>query len=306
MVKCMSCGLVQLAHDYNLAALYGDTYGYRSGLNQSMVRHLQCRVREIEERVRLEPGDLVLDIGSNDGTLLGAYSVPNVRRVGIDPCGGKFRGYYPRGVELIDDFFSAPAVRRLVGSQNAKVISSIAMFYDLEDPMRFVEDILRVLGDDGIWVFEQSYLPSMLATCSYDTVCHEHLEYYTLKQVVYFARRLGLKILDVDINEINGGSFCVTASRSGSRFAEAEDLVGRILADEKAAGLHTTQPFECLQRRMRKHRHNLLGWGMHLTPDGPISCGLPLPQPAREGNHPAEVVGPTPEAHCASWRHGGG
>jgi hypothetical protein len=223
-----------------------------------MVRHLQRRVREIEQRVRLGPGDLVLDIGSNDGTLLSAYSAPNLRRVGVDPLGGKFRRYYPGNAELIDDFFSAPAVRRLVGSQDVKVVSSIAMFYDLEDPMRFVEDILEVLGDDGIWVFEQSYLPSMLATCSYDTVCHEHLEYYALRQVVYFAQRLGLKILDVDINEINGGSFCVTASKIGSPFPEAEDLVGRILADEKAAGLDTTQPFERFQCRIRKHRQNLL------------------------------------------------
>ena len=257
LVKCGDCGLVQLEHNYTLSLLYGDTYGYRSGLNRSMVQHLENRVTEIRKRIHLVPGDAVLDIGSNDGTLLSMYAVPGLLRIGIDPSGLKFRQYYPEDAQLIPEFFSAEAVRNVAGNRRVKVVTSIAMFYDLERPIDFVKQIMEVLHDDGIWVFEQSYLPTMVATHSYDTVCHEHLEYYTMKQIVYFTRKLGLKIVDVEMNTVNGGSFAVTVAKSGSSHPEARDLVNRILAEEAAAGYDTVQPFEDLKRAMSEHREQL-------------------------------------------------
>src|SRR5260370_13802152 len=196
LVRCEKCGLVQLRHNYDFSLLYGETYGYRSGLNRSMVKHLESKVRGIECLMSgLSAGDLVIDIGSNDGTLLGCYRNTALCRVGIDPTGAKFGKYYKEGIELIPEFFSAAAIGRRVGPQKAKVITSIAMFYDLERPLDFVQDIVRLLDDNGIWVFEQSYLPSMLATNSYDTICHEHLEYYSLSQIVFMAEQAGLKII---------------------------------------------------------------------------------------------------------------
>lgn len=259
LVRCESCGLVQLAHNYRMESLYGDGYGYRSGLNSSMVRHLQGVVTHVERTAAgLAAGDLVIDIGSNDGTLLGSYRREQLRRVGIDPTGSKFRHYYQPGIELIADFFSAAAIRAHVGKQRAAAITSIAMFYDLERPLRFVEEIVEILDDEGIWVFEQSYLPAMLATNSYDTICHEHLEYYSLTQIQYIAEQAGLKIIDLDFSDTNGGSFRVTAAKKNSRHSAAAELVEKVLAEEESLGLQSRAPYEKLRQAMDAHRTLLL------------------------------------------------
>lgn len=235
LVRCNpgtgSCGLVQLAQTYRKDELYGMGYGYRSGLNPSMVRHLQSKVRAIEELVPLAEGDLVLDIGANDGTLLSSYA-PGPDRVGIDPIGEKFRIHYPEQVDLVPSFFSAQAVRARLGDRKAKVITSIAMFYDLDDPIRFVEEVASCLDDDGIWVLEQSYLPSMVQANAYDTICHEHLEYYGLAQIQWITSRLGLRIVDVELNDVNGGSFSVTVAKQGARVPGNEAAVASLLAAE--------------------------------------------------------------------------
>ena len=179
LVKCHSdsgdpvCGLLQLRQSYPLDEMYGQNYGYRSGLNRSMVEHLHGKVRGILGSIPLASGDLILDIGSNDSTLLQAYPQHlGLVLAGIDPTGVKFRQYYPPHVQLIPDFFSAQAVRDNFGGRKAKVITSIAMFYDLESPLEFVRQVADVLADDGVWVFEQSYMPTMLEINAYDTICH--------------------------------------------------------------------------------------------------------------------------------------
>ena len=258
LLKCQTCGLVQLAHNYNSNLLYGDNYGYRSGLNRSMVEHLGRKARRLQEIAGLTQNDLVIDIGSNDGTLLGSYTVPGLMRVGIDPTGSKFRQYYQPGIELIPECFSAAAFQRNFGSRKAKVITSIAMFYDLERPLDFVRQIVEVLADDGLWTFEQSYLPSMIATNSYDTICHEHLEYYGLKQIHYFTRQLGLKIVDLEITDVNGGSFSVTVAKQNSSHAEMTSKVDKLLAQETADGFDTAEPFQRLSQAMQSHREELL------------------------------------------------
>ena len=153
----------------------------------------------------------MLDIGSNDATLLKAYARPDLRRVGIDPTGDKFRSYYGDGIELIPDFFSADAFRARYGDARARIVTSIAMCYDLEAPQDFFRDVAAILSDDGVWHFEQSYMPSMLRMNSYDTICHEHLEYYSLRPVKRLLEEAGLRLLDVQMNAVNGGSFAVTA-----------------------------------------------------------------------------------------------
>jgi hypothetical protein len=117
--------------------------------------------------------------------------------------------------------------------------------------------VAEILDDDGIWVFEQSYLPAMLATHSYDTICHEHLEYYGLRQIAFLAEQTGLKIVDVEFNDANGGSFCVTAAKEKSRRAAARQQVNRILEEERELGLDTTAPFQKLQLTMEAHRKQL-------------------------------------------------
>jgi len=213
LVKCYSdaqadiCGLVQLNHSFVLQEMYSDNYGYRSGLNGSMVKHLRQVVDTILGEIDLEHGDLIVDIGSNDSTLLGGYPANNgYRLVGVDPI-TKFRKYYPERIELISEFFSSDLVASHFGNQKAKIITSIAMFYDLEAPLDFVQHVSDVLHDQGVWVFEQSYLPSMLDANSYDTVCHEHLEYYCLSQIIWMLEKVGLKVIDVELNDVIVRSF---------------------------------------------------------------------------------------------------
>jgi hypothetical protein len=216
LVKCSGagyCGLLQLAHSYSLDEMYGANYGYRSGLNPSMVSHLRSKVERIKGFGIIEAGDIIVDIGSNDATTLKQYALDSCKLVGIDPTGKKFREFYTANIQLIPDFFSAAAFQKACSGRKAKVVTSFSMFYDLEDPIAFMREVADILEDDGIWVFEQSYMPSMLATNSYDTVCHEHLEYYALSQILWMAQRVGLKVVDVELNEVNGGSFSVVAQK---------------------------------------------------------------------------------------------
>ena len=231
LVKCTGgdhvCGLLQLEHTYDLAEMYGLNYGYRSGLNASMVAHLRRKVDRIRANVELTPGDLVVDIGSNDSTTLQAYPDSGLTLVGIDPTGVKFHSFYPPHVQLISEFFSAALIKDRFQDRKARVVTSFSMFYDLEDPLAFMRDVHDVLADDGIWVFEQSYMPTMLATNSFDTVCHEHLEYYALRQIKWMADRVGFRIVDVEFNDVNGGSFSVTVRKRGSDGRTSSGLVLR-------------------------------------------------------------------------------
>jgi hypothetical protein len=179
-----------------------------------MISHLNSLVREIETKIQLCDGDVVVDIGSNDSTLLQSYNNKQLCRVGIDPTGTQFKQYYPTDVTLIPDFFSGKVYKQNFGNVKCKVVTTISMFYDLPDPVSFVRDIKSILSHDGIWVSEQSYAVTMLEKNSFDTICHEHLEYYTLKQFQYLANIADLKIVDVSLNECNGGSFRITLAHS--------------------------------------------------------------------------------------------
>jgi len=260
LVKCTggdeACGLLQLENSYDLGEMYGENYGYRSGLNPSMVAHLTRKVEQISGLVQLGPGDLVIDIGSNDATTLRAYGQPGLTLAGVDPTGTKFSEYYPPHIELIPDFFSAELVRQRFGARKAKVVTSFSMFYDLEAPMAFMQQVHDVLADDGVWVFEQSYMPSMLAANSYDTVCHEHLEFYGLAQIKWMTDRVGLTITDVEFNDVNGGSFSI-ATRKARAHEEVAAPIALVLADEAAAGLHTLEPYLAFQERVAAARDEL-------------------------------------------------
>jgi len=261
LVKCEGdarkvCGLLQLAHTYDLNEMYGQNYGYRSGLNSSMVAHLRRKVSRIENMAQLDTGDLVIDVGSNDGTTLSAYKTPGIQAVGIDPTASKFRQYYPKHVTLIPDFFTAELIHSAFPGRTAKVVTSFSMFYDLESPMDFMRQVHEILSDDGIWVFEQSYMPSMLRTNSYDTVCHEHLEFYSLHQIKWMADRVGFSIRDVEFNDVNGGSFSVTVSKARSGDA-ASSAVEAIFQEEREAGLACLQPYRDFERRVRASRDEL-------------------------------------------------
>ena len=267
LVWCPDSGLLQMKQTYSLDEMYGDNYGYRSGLNSSMVSHLTNKIHALERLVALNKNDLVIDIGSNDATALKAYTGKH-RKVGIDPTGLKFKEYYTKDISLIPDFFSAEAFAKEFSGVHAKIITSIAMFYDLENPVSFVTDIEKCLDDNGIWHFEQSYMPSMLRTNSYDTICHEHLEFYSFKVVKNLLENCGMRVVDVQMNAINGGSFAVTACKKNASLLSNTPIINWMLKQEDDMGLDTPKPYRDFEERVFKHRKNLTELIETLVADG--------------------------------------
>ena len=192
--------------------MYGDNYGYRSGLNRSMSQHLARKARGLETLVGLATQDVVLDIGSNDGTLLASYSTSPRRRIGIDPTAKRFASYYPPDAEVVPDFFSAETFREVSGGP-ARIVTSIAMFYDLERPIAFARDVRECLAP-------RRRLASRAVVHALDAAVdglrhglHEHLEYYSLATVRRILSAADLELIDVRFNRVNGGSFAVSAAR---------------------------------------------------------------------------------------------
>lgn len=257
LVKCSNpeCGLVQLKHTVKNTELYEHAYGYRSGINATMTNHLKSLVETIEKKVELHWGDVVVDIGSNDATLLKSYSIEGLKKIGVDPTGTQFKEYYTDDIQLIPTYFSSG----VMGDVKAKVITSISMFYDLPDPVQFMRDIKNVLHPQGIWVMEQSYMPEMLNTNSFDTVCHEHLEYYGLKQIKYAAKFANLKVIDVEFNPCNGGSFRVFLAHP-LEFPVNESKLTEILNNEEFMNLGSIDPYKEFEERCKKIRSDLLGF----------------------------------------------
>jgi len=253
LVKCddsnHGCGLLQLKHTVDLNEMYGEDYGYRSGLNKTMTNHLINIARMAENIVKLNKEDVVLDIASSDATLLKAYKTQGLKKIGIDPTAEKFREYYTEDIKLIIDFFSAEKYKSLT-SKKAKIITSIAMFYDLEEPMKFVRDIKEILHPDGIWVSEQSYMPKMLEVNSFDTICQEHLEYYSLKQIEWVLEKNGLEIFDIDFNEINGGSFRFYACHKENLRKKSLEKIQKIKNYERFLKLDSDEPYNTFKQRV--------------------------------------------------------
>lgn len=292
LVRCVGgCGLVQLRHSCPPALMYGANYGYRSGLNPSMVAHLRDLASDARARVGLSPGDLILDIGSNDGTLMKAMTAHGVTITGMDPTADKFRQFYPPEASVIPELFSAARFRREYGSRKAKVVTSVAMFYDLEAPTQFMKEVAEVLADDGIWVFEQSYLPSMIERNSYDTICHEHLEYYCLSQIMFMAERSGLEVADVSFNDSNGGSFRVIATHAHHK-AKPSPSVEAALVSERAGGYGETEPYDQFRRRVLSQTQELEAFLGKMGREGQKVFGYGA---STKGNVILQYCGITPE-----------
>lgn len=295
LVRCSSadgCGLVQLKQSYDLSEMYGMNYGYRSGLNSSMVEHLHSKVDKILSLNILNEGDLVIDVGSNDATTLKRYPKNKYQLVGIDPTGVKFSSYYPKEIRLVPEFFSADAVFKASQGNKAKVITSFSMFYDLEDPIAFATEIAGALDVSGIWVFEQSYMPTMLKTNSFDTICHEHLDFYALTQIQWILKEAGLKILDLEFNDINGGSFSVTAGLIDSKQPVNNEVITKTLNEERALCLDQKKTYEDFECRVAIEKNTFMAFLRDAKAAGKKVCGLGA---STKGNVLLQYYGVTPD-----------
>ena len=256
LVKCNEetngCGHVQLEHTFDLPTMYGQEYGYRSGLNASMVKHLQEKHNKIVSFINLEKNDLVIDIAGNDGTFLGFFS-PELKLVSIDPTSEKFSKYFKPHVTYIADFFTEETYKKSFADQKAKLVTSFSMFYDLEDPCQFAKEVNSVLDPEvGIWVLEQSYMPEMLRVNSFDTVCHEHLSYYGMRQLKYIMDQSGFKIIDFEFNDVNGGSISLVVANKNSKYEEATQMVNDLIREELDIKLDTIKPWNDFSSRVEQ------------------------------------------------------
>jgi len=254
LVKCDEskggCGHVQLKHTFDLPTMYGNEYGYRSGLNSSMVNHLQEKYKKITDFLTLKEKDLVIDIAGNDGTFLGFFP-SYLRLISVDPTSKKFSKYYKEHVGYIADFFSEKTYKQFLGDEKAKLVTSFSMFYDLEDPCQFAREVNSVLDpQDGVWVLEQSYMPEMLRVNSFDTICHEHLSYYGMRQLKYIMDKSNFKIIDFEFNDVNGGSISLVVANKNSKYEEATQRVNDIIQEELDLKLDTTKPWQEFSERI--------------------------------------------------------
>ena len=269
LYECQKCKLVQLGRPAPLGNMYGSTYGYRSSLSQLMVNHLKNKFIKIKNICSFSNTSNILDIGSSDSTFLNFFSKdnPKLKCIGIDHSAKKFENYYNKNVGLIVDYFSALKVlkylkKEKVNNKKFKLISSLAMFYDINDPNKFCHDVRSLLEDDGIWILEMSYFPMLLSNLTYDQICHEHVTYYTLKVFKKIAEQNDLKIIDFAFNIINGGSIEIICTTKNSKLKPKLD---KINSQIKLGNLITERDYRKFNLRVEniKKTSNLLLENIH-------------------------------------------
>lgn len=286
LVFCPESQLLQLKQSYNMDEMYGDNYGYRSGLNAGMVKHLRDKAAYLQTIKPLDAESTVIDIGGNDGTLLKAYEIEGLMKLLIDPTAMKWKEFYKdTDIIAIADFFPVNFYKSVgfhspkhivpdFSTLKADIITSIACFYDLEDPNAFVEAVAKHLKPEGIWHLEMSYLPSMLKANAYDTICHEHLEYYSLTVITQLLEKYRLKVIDVQLNDVNGGSIAVTAAHMGSSHKENDLAIMRTILSEPDSASEWMDEFDKFKSKMEDHRERLKTLIRFLKDEGHSVAGL--------------------------------
>lgn len=270
LVLCQQCRLLQLRHTVPGEMMYQE-YWYRSGTNQTMRDALSDISGAATKLVQLKAGDSVLDIGCNDGTLLGSYTVPGLYRIGFDPAQNLAALSREKADKVLVGFFDAdrfladPDIR----GYRPRVVTSIAMFYDLEDPHRFVADVRRILHPDGVWIVQMSYLPLMLKQNDFGNICHEHLEYYSLHSLEYLLNLHDFSVADAQLNDVNGGSIRVfIRNRAGGQNAfgtgayrkQAAERVSRLRESEAELGLDQATPYLEFAERVQGIKRQVHGF----------------------------------------------
>ena len=249
------CGLLQLRHTVDQDHMYRN-YWYRSGVNQTMRMALADVTEKAEQLVHLKSEETVIDTGSNDNTLLLSYPAAKLRKVGFEPAKNLMPYASHPEIHVINDYFSAETFRRHYPKTQAKVVTSIAMFYDLEDPNQFTADVKSILGKDGLWVIQMMYLPTMLEENIFDNICHEHLEYYSLLSLESLLSRHNLKIIDIALNDVNGGSYRTYVTHADNTsvkpFEGAQERVEKLRQKEQGLRLDTAAPYEAFAQRVEE------------------------------------------------------
>lgn len=237
LFKCKICSLVQFAKSIPVNQMYGKTYGYQTSISKLMIDHLKNKVNNFKKKNFIKKNSSILDIGSNDGSFLNLLHNSN-QLVGIDPSSEKFKKNYKKNIHRIDNFFSKQNIENYLRKKKLKnnkfdLITSFAIFYDINDPNFFCEQIYDLLTTNGFWVVEFSYLPLMLKNLTYDQICHEHITYYSFKVFNSLIKKHRLKVVDLSLNEINGGSIEVICTKKSNKCFINKKKINEVLKDEK-------------------------------------------------------------------------
>jgi hypothetical protein len=225
-IKDGGCGLLQLQHTFDHDLLYRK-YWYKSGISTTMVKALGNITQAVEKVANLNPGDLVIDIGANDGTLLRQYQRKDISKVGFEPS-NLWQLAQQENATIINDYFNHASFQKQFPGRKAKAITSIAMFYDLEEPNKFVADIAQCLDDQGLWIIQMNYLGLMMEDHTYDNISHEHLEYYSFISVENLLKRHNFEIFDTELNDVNGGSYRLYIRKVGAKLNELPGAAQRV------------------------------------------------------------------------------
>ena len=259
LYECRSCKLIQFASLPPLGEMYGQTYGYRTSLSKLMVNHIKKKFDKLIKYKNIKNNLNILDIGSNDGTFLNFFARKNkkFKLYGIDPSAEKFKKYYNKRINLITDYFSYENIlkKKDIKKSKFKLITSFAMFYDIDNPNKFCKDIYKLLDNDGIWALEISYFPSLLKNLTYDQICHEHVTYYTLTTFNNLIKKHNLKIIDFNFNEINGGSVEIICAKKNYKSNMKNNELKEYLDDEKNITKISYQKFN---QRVENTKKNIL------------------------------------------------
>jgi NDP-4-keto-2,6-dideoxyhexose 3-C-methyltransferase len=266
LYECGYCKLVQFSKLAPLAEMYGQTYGYRTSLSKLMVNHMRTKYNNIKKNKYIIKKSNILDIGSNDGTFLNFFLKDRIRAnfFGIDPSAKKFQSFYDKNINLITDYFSSKKIKKNLEFKKTKkkfsLITSFAMFYDIEDPNLFCKDINNLLDKNGLWVLELSYFPLLLKNLTYDQICHEHITYYTLTTFKKIISKNNLKIVDCSFNEINGGSIEISCAKINSNHKPKEKKINEILLDEKKINSNSYKRLASRIDNTKNNIRNFLNW----------------------------------------------
>jgi len=258
IIMCKKCRLVQLDRSFNPKYLYSKDYGYRTGINKTMTEHVKKVVISATNKVKLKKNDHVLDIASNDGTLLSFYK-NNITKVGIDPIINNYKKFYNKKDYKINDFFNYKILKKKV-NKKFKIITALSVFYDLKNPNKFVADIKKVLKKNGIFILEHADLLSILKNNLFDTICHEHLEYYSSKIIIDIMKKNNLRVFDFKKNNINGGSTRYYISHSNSNFKDNKKDISKLLKEEKKYMLGSQQAFKKFKKNLILNKKKLINF----------------------------------------------
>lgn len=242
VILCNNCGLVQLAHNFDLKYLYGPDYGYRTGINQTMLDHVKLIVKKLSKLTNLKSKDFVLDIASNDGSLLNFYD-KKIKTFGIDPILNKYKKNYKNINYKVNDFFSFEKIKKIT-KKKFKIITALSVFYDAEKPNKFIKDIKKILSNDGVFILEFADLASILKYKMFDTVCHEHLEYYSTEVILNLCKKHSLKVFNIEQNDINGASKQYYISHKNSKYKTNFKKINKISKNENMLNLKSVKTYK--------------------------------------------------------------